>query len=298
VVRQSSRTPDQVAAEIAEEAHGVVAHKELLHAGVSEGQIRHRLSAGALIRRYPGVYRVGHCAPSIEADYMAAVRACGEGALLTGRAAAHLFEIIKGRQPRPEVIAPTERRVKGIATRRSRNVDARDATTHKGIPVTTVARTLVEIAPALSLADLARSCHEAEVKHGATPAQIEDVLARRPNSPGAAKLRQVIRGEVHITLSKLEAGFLELLRANRLPLPHTNRTAGTKRVDCRWPERRVTVELDSFQYHNTRYSWEQDRVREREAHARGDTFRRYTYRDVFEHPAAMLRDLRAVLSIR
>jgi len=130
------------------------------------------------------------------------------------------------------------------------------------------------------------------VRYGATPNSVEAVLARRPNNPGAKKLRRVIHGDVHVTLSKLEARFSELLRSENLPLPRTNKPAGSHRVDCRWPEHRLTVELDGYQFHNSRHSWEQDRRREREARARGDEFRRYTYGDVFERPALMLRELR------
>jgi hypothetical protein len=85
------------------------------------------------------------------------------------------------------------------------------------------------------------------------------------------------------------------MREAGLPLPQTNRPAGTRRVDCRWPERPLTVELDSYRYHQSRHAWEQDRHREREAHARGDEFRRYTYGDVFERPQLMLAELRALL---
>ena len=91
------------------------------------------------------------------------------------------------------------------------------------------------------------------------------MLARRPHSPGAAALRAVLHGDVHVTLSKLERRFLARLRAAGLPLPQTNRPAGGRRVDCRWPELRLTVELDSYRYHRSRHAWEQDRRREREA---------------------------------
>lgn len=105
----------------------------------------------------------------------------------------------------------------------------------------------------------------------------------------------MIHGDVHVTLSKLEARFLELLRAEGRALPITNKPAGGRRVDCRWPEHRLTVELDGYQFHNSRHSWEQDRRREREARARGDEFRRYSYGDVFEHPTLMLAELLALL---
>jgi hypothetical protein len=158
-----------------------------------------------------------------------------------------------------------------------------------------VPRTLVEIAAKLPVDALARACHEAGVRHRTTPAAVEAVLERRPTSPGARKLRRIIHGDVHVTLSTLEAGFLDLLRTENLPLPRTNRLAGGRRVDCRWPEHRLTVELDGYRFHNSRYSWEQDRQREREARARGDEFRRYSYADVTEHPGFMLSELRSLL---
>jgi hypothetical protein len=273
----------------------VVTRVQLLRAGITAREIEHRLRTGGLLREHRGVYRVGHRAASIEAGYLAAVLACGDGALLSGRAAGHLLGILKGRAPTPEVTAPTERRVEGIKTRRSRGIGPGDGTTWRGVPVTSVARTLVDLAASLPADDLARACHEAGVRYGTTPAQVEAVLARRPKSPGAAKLRQVLRGDVRVTLSRLEARFLARLREAGLALPLTNRPAGGRRIDCRWPDHRLTVELDSYRYHHSRHAWEQDRRREREARARGDEFRRYTYGDVFEHPRLMLAELRALL---
>jgi very-short-patch-repair endonuclease len=238
---------------------------------------------------------VGHRAPSVEARYLAAVRACGEGALLSGRAAGYLFGALKGLAPPPEVTAPTERRIKGIRTRRSRNLDPRDATSFRAIPVTTLPRTLVDLASMLEPDDLARACHEAEVRHRTTPGQVDAVLRRRPNSPAAAKLRAVLSGDTPVVLSRLEKRFLGLLREDGLARPQTNRPAGGRYVDCRWPDHRLTVELDSYRYHHSRHAWEQDRRRERQARARGDEFRRYTWSDVFEQPQQTLTELRALL---
>ena len=156
-------------------------------------------------------------------------------------------------------------------------------------------RTLVDIAAELPVDALARACHEAGVRYGTTPKAVEAVLARRPTSAGAKKLRRILHGDVHVTLSTLEARFLELLIDAGLPLPETNRRAGSRRVDCRWPDQKLTVELDGYQFHNSRHSWEQDRHREREARARGDEFRRYTYGDVFERPALMLAELASLI---
>jgi very-short-patch-repair endonuclease len=289
-----SGTVEKVLARIGRRQHGVVTRKQLLAADVSSDEIRWRLRKGGLIRVHRGVYRVGHKAPSIEARYHAAVLACGEGAVLSGEAAGYLWGLLKGTAPPPEVTAPTNRRVKGVRTKRARSGET-EATTRHGIPITTVPRTLVDLSSLLSSADLARACHEAGVLHGTTPRQVEAVLEHRPNTPGAKQLRKVMHGEVHVTLSGLERKFLKRLREAGMPEPVMNRKAGEKRVDCRWPQHKLTVELDSYRYHSSRHAWELDRRREREAHARGDDFRRYTRDDVFEDPEPMLAELRGLL---
>jgi hypothetical protein len=139
-------------------------------------------------------------------------------------------------------------------------------------------------------------CHEAEVRHHTRPEQIEAILDLRPNTPGAPTLRLIIAGDVPLTLSRLESGFHDMLRKDGLELPpETNRKAGAHYVDCRWPQRRLTIELDSYKHHRSRHAWEQDRLREREARARGDDFRRYTWGDVFERREGTLRELRRLL---
>ena len=294
-MRWQGRTTQQRIEWVATERHGVASRRRLLEAGVSAGEIERRVRSGLLLVEYRGVYRVGHRAPSREARYAAAVEACGGGALLCGLAAAHLHGLVKGSAPPPEVMARGERRIEGLVTCRSRRMDPRDATTVLAIPVTTVARTLVDLAAVLGVDALARACHEAGVLHGTTPGDVEAVLERRPASPGMRKLRRVLHGDVHVTLSRLERRFLALLRAEGLPFPVTNRVAGGRRVDCRWPERRLTIELDGYRYHRSRHAWENDRRREREARARGDEFRRYTYGDVLEDSRFMLPELRALL---
>jgi hypothetical protein len=268
---------------------------QLLDAGFSAPGIQRRVRKGLLHREYRGIYRVGHRAPSLEAAYLAAVLACGEGAALSGRAAGYVLGVVKGGAPEPEVTAPAERRPQGVSSRRVRRLDRRDVTAVRGIPATNVPRTLVDLAAVLDPGELARACHEAAVRYRTTPAHVEAVLARMPNAPGAATLRAVLSGDEPVLLSRLEGGFRALLQGDGLDLPETNIPAGGCQVDCRWPGHRLTVELDSYQFHNSRHSWEVDRRREREAYARGDAFRRYTWGDVFEHPAATLRELRPLL---
>lgn len=290
------RTVERELGRLGTPAHGVVTRAELLAAGISSDEIAHRLSTGALLAEHRGVYRVGHRAPSVDARYLAAVKACGGDSRLSGRAAGYLLVLVRGDAPAPEVTSPTERRVKGVITHRSRCLLPEDGIVWRGIPATSVPWTLVDLAAMLSPGELARACHEAGVRYRTTPGHVEAVLRRRPTAPGARRLRRVLHGDVHVTLSKLEARFLELLREEGLPLPVTNRPAGGRRVDCRWPASRLTVELDGYRYHGSRHAWEQDRRRERQARARGDEFRRYTYGDVFEGPRFMLAELRALLA--
>jgi len=295
-VANKGRTVEQVLARIGSSAHGVVTRADLLDAGLSADEIFQRLRTGALLPEHRGVYRVGHRAPSVEARYLAVVRACGEGAFLSHQAGAHLLYLIKGPPPPPQVTAPTERRVPDVVVRRSRRLRAEDGTIWRGVPVTTVPYTLVDLASVLSVNDLARACHEAGVRYRTTPRAVDTVLARRPNAPGAGNLRSILHGDVRVTLSALEKRFLGRLTEMGLALPQTNRPAGGRRVDCRWPDRRLTVELDSYRYHHSRHAWEQDRRRAREARARGDEFRRYTWGDVFEEPRLMLVELCALLA--
>ncbi|HET8672810.1 MAG TPA: type IV toxin-antitoxin system AbiEi family antitoxin domain-containing protein [Thermoleophilaceae bacterium] len=274
---------------------GVVTRQELLAAGLTRDQIRTRLRRGSLLVQFPGVYRVGHAAQSTEATYLAAVKACGPRALLCGRAAAYLWRTVKGKPPPPEVLVPSVRLVPGVIARRCRRIHPRDRAFCHGIPVTTVARTIVDLAAVLDLEQLARACHEAGVVHDLAPRQVKAVLKRRPTAPGAAKLRLVMEGDAPATLSKLERRFLKLMRENGFPKPVVNRLAGGRRVDCRWAEHRLTVELDSYTFHRSRHAWELDRRRERAARARGDEFIRYTYGDVFETPAVVIRELSRIL---
>lgn len=152
---------------------------------------------------------------------------------------------------------------------------------------------MVDLSSVLAVADLARACHEAGIRFGTAPGEVEEILATHA---GAGKLRRVLRGDEQVSLSALERRFLRLLGDAGLPLPIMNRPAGGRYVDCRWVKERLTVELDGYRYHGSRYAWERDRRREREAYARGDQFRRYTWGDVFEEPGPMLAELRSVLS--
>ncbi len=220
-------------ARMATDAHGLVTHRGMTAAGITPAEIRSRRRSGLLYEVHRGVYRVGHRAPTLEARYLAAVLACGDGAVLSGMAAAHLLALTKGTPPAAEVTCVKRRRVKGVVTRRSIHRPVR-AISCRGVPVTSVARTLVDICAALDREALARACHEAGVKYGATPRDVEAELAEWPNAKGAAMLRAVLRGEVHVTLSRLERKFLFLLEG-RGSAPTGDEPAGRR------PTRRLSL---------------------------------------------------------
>lgn len=228
-MRPKVNSVDRELARMAGAAHGVVTRAELLDAGIAVGAIKRRVHSGALLPVHRGVYRVGHRAPSTEASYLAAVRACGPRAVCSGCAAGYLLSLIKGAAPPPEVTAPTQRRVPGVRTRRSSRLEPRDTSICRGVPVVNVPWALVDLATVLAPDALARACHEAGVRYRTTPADVEAVLLRRPGSAGTRRLREILGGDFHLTLSKLEARFLERLHENGLPLPETNRPVGGRR---------------------------------------------------------------------
>jgi hypothetical protein len=141
----------------------------------------------------------------------------------------------------------------------------------------------------------ARLCHEAGVRHKTTPRQVKAVMARRGRCRGAARIRRVMEGETKVTLSVVEREFLHTLKREDLPIPDTNKRVGRRRIDCRWTEYGVTVELVSYRYHNSRHAWEGDHDREREARACNDEWRSFTYDDVMGDQTYMLAELRKLL---
>ncbi|MEA2349665.1 MAG: hypothetical protein QOG86_606 [Thermoleophilaceae bacterium] len=165
----------------------------------------------------------------------------------------------------------------------------------RAIPVTSVPRTLVDLAAELSLDDLAVAFHEAGHRYGTTPRHIDAVLRDRRSPPGAHNLRLVLGREAHVLLSRLERAFMALLRKHDLPLPQTNVRVGVHRVDLHWPGYGLTIELDSYRFHNSRKAWEADRARERDARASEHEHQRLTWYDVVEDPEPTVRYLRRLL---
>jgi hypothetical protein len=266
-----------IVARIATGQHGRITRDQLVAAGVDRKRVDRWIGDGRLRRVHTGVYAVGHMAPSADGDYMAAVLACGEGAVLGHRAAAYKLGLLRGPPPPPEVTVPTtaHRRRQGVVIHRVKTLHPLDASTLDGIPIAIVPRVLLDLAPTSTPEQLARACHEAWIRHRTAPQHVESCIARNPRKPGATKLRRALGADV--TLSTLEDGFLALLRAHGLPRPRTNIDRHGDKVDCHWPQLDLTVELQSYRFHGTRQAFEADVARRRRS---GHVA--YTYGDVFE----------------
>jgi hypothetical protein len=287
------RGQSAIVAGIAGRQHGRVARAQLLALGVDGKRIDRWLADGRLRTVHRGVYAVVHAAPSPYGDYMAAVLACGDNAVLSHRPAAYVMRLRAGRPPPPEVTVETtaHRGRPGIIIHRVKALHVLDASVLDAIAITTVPRTLLDLAPTTPLKELTRLCHQAWVRHDCGPDKIEACIARNPRKPGAAKLRRALGSDV--TLSALEDGFVELLERHGLPIPRTNIDRHGDKVDCHWPQHDLTIELVSYRYHATRHAFEHDIARRRRS-----SHIAYTYGDVFERSAETIADLRPRLRRR
>jgi len=233
---------------------------------------------------------------------MAAVLAYGPGSVLSHRPGGAHWQLVSDRGPCEVTVPQARRSRRGIRVHQAR-LPADEITVQDGIPVTTPARTLFDLAGAVPLAQLQRAAKEAEVKRLWGPLSLPDLLGRHPGRPGAAAIRAVIetpgRG---VTRNDVEDALAALVRRARLPPPLFNipLKLGSRFVepDCMWPAQQVIVEVDGYETHGTRDSFESDRARDRALTAAGWLVIRVTWRQLRDEPAQIGRDLRAVLRRR
>ena len=229
---------------------------------------------------------------------MAAVLACGPGAVLSHRAAAALWGIRGG--SRVEVTVPRSRKPrKGIHVHWA-NLPADEVTTHDGIPVTTVPRTLLDLSAVVQRAELRSAMRQAEQLGLRDALWLGDLVERYPSKPGAPVARALIeevRAGLSIVRSDLEERFQAFLLNAALPSPKTNALIEGFEVDCAWPDQRLIVELDARSTHDSHDGFEQDRTRDRRLHAAGWRVVRVTWRQLTECPEELEADLRRLLGL-
>jgi predicted transcriptional regulator of viral defense system len=288
----SERDLDEAIAGLARRQHGRIARRQLLALGLGSDAIKYRLARFRLHAVYRGVYAVGHDVPTREANWMAAVLAGGEDAVLAFRDAGALWGFRRHARAVIEVTTPRSQRPRrGIQFHRA-SLPSDEVTVHDRIPVTTVPRTLFDLATVLRPRQLERALNEAEALRLWDELSLLDLLRRYPRRAGSRAVRAVLEvrnAGAKVIRSDLELVFLEFLDRFGFPDPELNAEVEGFEVDAVWREQRVVVELDSRSFHMTVPAFETDRERDRKLQAAGWRTIRLTWRQL-EHDAAQLRD--------
>ncbi|MEA2356744.1 MAG: hypothetical protein QOI62_4 [Solirubrobacteraceae bacterium] len=275
--------PDRLIAAIAARQGGVVARGQLRVLGLSAQAIGRRVQAGRLHAVHRGVYAVGHRGIGVSGRRWAAVLACGESAVLSHASAADLWGMRSSASPVPDVSVPRPARVRrpGIRVHSPRLLEADEVTEHDGLPITTPARTLLDLAATgLKGRPLEAALDHAERRLQLDWAEVARLLDRYPLRRGsptlAATLSRYAPGSVE-TLSELEEIVLGLCDEFAIPRPQVNRIIEGKCRDFYWPERRLVVEADSYTWHRSPSALDDDRERDVRLQLAGFIALRFTY---------------------
>jgi very-short-patch-repair endonuclease len=277
---------------------GVISGARLRAAGIDKSAITRRLRAGTLHRMYRNVYAVAP--PSVlrpEGRWLGAVLACGEGAVLSHRSAAVLWGLLEERWGFVDVTTPARGRkgTEGIRLHRTRRLDPTDVVVVREIPVTTVERTLMDLADVVSRRVLRRAARQAEVLRLPVGSPREKAHGRR-GAPSLAAL-SLHRVGVAFTRSELEDRMLRLGRRFGVPRPEVNERIEGKERDFVWRDARLVVEADSHQFHRTRTAFEDDRRRDLALVRAGWRVVRFTHAQIAYEPAEVASAILDLLDV-
>jgi very-short-patch-repair endonuclease len=285
---------------LATRQHGVVARQQLQALGFGEEAIKLRLGAARLNTLHREVYAVGHTRVSQQGRWLAAVLAYGDGALLSHRNAAALWGLAKARASAVDVTAPSgwqgSLRRDGIWIHRGR-LHPEDRAARAGIPVTTVARTLFDLAEFVPFKHLESAWEEADRLNLLQLRAVERVCERGYGRRALRPIRRLLAEAraATITRSPLEDDFAAFCRTNDLPTPAFNTTVLGFEIDALWPDQRLVVELDGFAFHRHRAAFERDRARDTALQVAGYRTIRITHRRLHSEAATVAKELRALL---
>lgn len=275
---------------IARRQYQVITHAQLLAIGFTPSAIKHRVRTGRLHRVHHGVYAVGRPELPRLGQWMAAVLACGPGALLSHFSAAALYGILADRPLPIEVCVPRLVRCKGIRTHRGRRAGG----TFKRIPVTSPTETLIDLAAVLDDRRWEAAVNEADALDLCTPDEVR-AAAAKTTRPGVKRVARVLDPLTFVlTDSELERLFLPIARRAGLPKPVTQRHLDGHRVDFHWPELNLVVECDSLRYHRTASKQVKDVLRDQAHAVAGRERLRFTHWQVRYDPRYVEATLRAV----
>lgn len=297
------RKVDRLIRELAERQHGVLARWQLLHElGIDAWTIERRIAAGLLIALYRGVYAVGHRNLTPRGHLMAATLALGPRALLSHKSAGKLHGLLSTDQTVADVTVPgvrSTRRRKGLRVHVVESLHPEDIARVDGIQLTSIARTIVDLAAVLTLTQLRRVIEQADRSGVLNPLALQRAMDRRPRATGRAKLRAILDEYTAAppTKSILESLFLELISAAKLPMPNVNVMVAGFEVDVYWPQWGLVVELDSRGFHSDPRTFESDRIRDARLQRLGLRVLRVTYKRLVNDPQAVLDDVVALAQL-
>lgn len=300
------RTPstirmDSAVVAIAGRQHGVVTRSQLLKADVSEDGVDYRVACGMLVPVHRGVYSV-RWDPTPLRRVIAAVLAAGADSYVSHRAAAAVLEISGALSDAVPVEVSTRRDVRmsdpGIRIYRVGSLETHDVTTYQGIPLTTAARTLFDLAATgCGIGQLERAYAAASRKGLLERQDLDRLLRRYPRRRGRRLVQALLAADESpsYTRSEAERRFLELVRACRLPEPATNVVVEGFEVDFLWREERLIVEVDGRAYHTASRRFEGDRARDAVLMAGGFRTMRVTWAQITREPQPLIARLAQAL---
>ena len=281
---------------LAASQHGVVSRSQLLELGLSPAAITHRLQKGRLHPTWRGVYAVGRPQLNRHGRWMAALLSCGPTAVLSHGCAAAIWGIRQHHGDNIHISLPAQvaRRRPGITIHRRARLRAEDVVLVEGLRVTSLACTLIDVAPSLSRDELEIAINEAD-RLDLTPGELLADLERRPWQRGAATVRKTLtRRTFALTDSELERRFLPLASRAGLDRPKTRQYVNGYRVDFYWPDLGLVVETDGLRYHRTPAQQAKDRRRDQTHLAAGLTPLRFTHGEVRYEPGHVEETLSTV----
>ena len=279
---------ERAIAAIAGRQDNVITHDQLLEAGLGRGAIARRLQGRTMQWLHRGVYLLGAAPATAMGRARAAVLACGGGAVVSHRSAAELHGLLPaaGRDVDVTVVGRNPGFHAGIRLHRPRVLGRGDVRKMRGIPVTSVARTICDLAASEPRRDTEAAFQEALYRRVVTPSALAGVLAGEPRRKGGALIRALI-DDPRLTRSERERRLLKLIAAAQLTRPLTNVRVEGYQVDALWPGEKLIVEFDGWGAHGHRLAFETDRKRDQMLLAAGYRVLRVTDRQLKYEPVAV-----------
>jgi very-short-patch-repair endonuclease len=291
---------ERIIGAIAGPQDNIVTRAELLAAGVGRGAISHRLKTGAMHSRHRGVYLVGHAPPTPVGKARAAALACGEDAVASHRSAAEVWRLLAPADNDADitVVGHGAHPHAGIKIHRVRSIHRSELRDFRGLPVTSPARTICDLAATEPLNEVEYALQEARVRRMVSDSELLAVIARAPTRKGGKTIRRLLATDIDgYTRSKAERLMRSLLHAAALSQPQANAYLHGHLVDFVWPEQRLVVEIDGYGTHGDRTAFERDRLRDQMLVAAGYRVVRITWRQLNEEPYGVIARLAQALAV-